>query len=165
MVKDIRQNILFVADEGREEEVIIRLARVGYDHAIGYLKGGIRQWKSEGRSVDSIKTLSIDEFAEATSHDKDSVIIDVRKKSEFDSEHIVNAINIPLDYINDNMAMVPKDKQAYVHCAGGYRSMIFASILRARGYRNLVDVDGGFKNIKSSGRFAVTEYVCPTTML
>lgn len=165
LVKDIRQNILFVADEGREEEVIIRLARVGYDHAIGYLKGGIRQWKAEGRPVDSIKTLSIDEFAEATSQDNDSIIIDVRKKSEYDSEHIVNAINIPLDYINDNMAMVPKDKQAYVHCAGGYRSMIFASILRARGYRNLVDVDGGFKNIKSSGRFEVTDYVCPTTML
>ena len=92
-------------------------------------------------------------------------ILDVRKKSEYDSEHIVNAINAPLDAINESMLLIDKNKTYYVHCAGGYRSMIFASILKARGYTNLIDVDGGFGAIKESGKFKMTEYLCPTTLL
>ena len=88
------------------------------------------------------------------------MILDVRRKSEFDSEHIVEAENIPLDYINQNMAQVPRDKTCYVHCAGGYRSMIFISILRARGYQNLVNVNKGFKAIRKTGRFPLTGFCC-----
>ena len=163
LIPDIKQTILLVADEGREEEIVTRLARVGYDNAIGFIKGGFEAWKSAGKEVDTIKSVSVDEFAAATANDIN--ILDVRKKSEYDSEHIINAENVPLDFINDNMAQVDKDKTYYVHCAGGYRSMIFTSILKARGYDNLIDVDGGFKAIKETGKFNITDYVCPTTML
>ena len=165
LVPDIQQEILLVAEPGREEEVITRLARVGYDHAIGYLNGGFDAWKNAGKEVDTIPSVSVEEFAAAEVVNPNINILDVRKKSEYDSEHIVNAINAPLDYINDSMAAVDKNKTYYVHCAGGYRSMVFASILKARGYNNLIDVDGGFKAIKESGKFKVTDYVCPTTML
>lgn len=164
LIPDIKQEILIVADEGNEEEVVTRLARVGYDNAIGMLKGGFEAWKAAGKGVDTIKSVSVEEFA-AASANGDINILDVRKKSEYDSEHIVNAENVPLDFINDNMSEVDKDKTYYVHCAGGYRSMIFTSILKARGYENLIDVDGGFKAIKETEKFDITDYVCPTTML
>ena len=165
LVKDIKQEILLITEPGREEEVITRLARVGYDNAIGYLDGGIDAWINAGKETDSIPTVSVAEFAAAEVADPNINILDVRKKSEFDSEHIVNALNAPLDYINDSMTAVDKNKTYYVHCAGGYRSMVFASILKARGYNNLIDVDGGFAAIKASGKFKVTDYVCPSTML
>ena len=165
LIKDIKQEILLVTEPGKEQEVITRLARVGYDHAIGYLEGGFDAWKNAGMEVDSIKSITASEFAEAEVADPTINILDVRKKSEFSSEHIVNSVNLPLDFINENMGEIDKNKTYYVHCAGGYRSMIFASILRARGYHNLIDVDGGFSAIKASGKFKVTDYVCPTTML
>lgn len=165
MIPDIKQNILIVADEGRELEVVTRLARVGYDYAIGYLKGGFEAWQSSGKEIDSIKSISVDEFAAAEAANPEINILDVRKTSEYFSEHILNATNAPLDYINDSMLLVDKNKTYYVHCAGGYRSMIFASILKARGYDNLIDVDGGFKAIKDSGKFKVSDYVCPSTLL
>jgi len=165
LIPDIKQEILLVTEIGREEEVITRLARVGYDHAIGYLKGGFDAWKSSGKEVDAIKSITAEEFAQAESNDPEINILDVRKKSEYDSEHIANAENAPLDYINSSMSMIDKSKTYYVHCAGGNRSMIFASILKARGYDNLIDVDGGFEAIKVSGKFKITDYVCPTTML
>ena len=165
LVPDIKQEILIVAEKGREEEAITRLARVGYDHAIGFLDGGFEAWKNAGKEIDTIKTISVSEFIEAKNADNKIAILDVRKKSEFDSEHIVEAENMPLDYINDYFTAIDKQKTYYVHCAGGYRSMIFASILRARGYNNLIDVDGGFNAIKASGKFNITDYVCPTTML
>ncbi|MCA0428741.1 MAG: MBL fold metallo-hydrolase [Bacteroidetes bacterium] len=165
MIPDIKQNILIVADEGRELEVVTRLARVGYDYAIGYLKGGFEAWQLSGKEVDSIKSISVDEFAAAEAANPEINILDVRKTSEYFSEHILNATNAPLDYINDSMLLVDKNKTYYVHCAGGYRSMIFASILKARGYDNLIDVDGGFKAIKDSGKFKVSDYVCPSTLL
>ncbi len=165
LVPDIKQEILIVAEKGREEEAITRLARVGYDHAIGFLDGGFDAWKNAGKEIDTIKTISVSEFIEAKNADSKIAILDVRKKSEFDSEHIVEAENMPLDYINDYFTAIDKQKTYYVHCAGGYRSMIFASILRARGYNNLIDVDGGFNAIKASGKFNITDYVCPTTML
>ena len=164
MIPDIKQEILLVTDEGREEEVITRLARVGYDHTIGYLKDGFNAWKNAGKEVDQIRSIDADELAAMSKKEKVN-ILDVRKKSEFLSEHIQDAENTPLDFINDSMAQIDKDKTYYVHCAGGYRSMIFNSILRARGYDNLVDVKAGFKAIKESGKFSVSDYVCPSTLL
>ena len=155
---------MIVSDVGREEEVITRLARVGYDYTIGYLAGGFEAWKKAGKEVDHIKSISAEEFAEISKKDEVN-ILDVRKKSEYLSEHIVNAENTPLDFINDSMLKVDKDKTYYVHCAGGYRSMIFNSILRARGYDKLVDIKGGFKSIKDTQQFQLTDYVCPTTLL
>lgn len=165
MIPDLKQEILVIADEGKEEEVITRLARVGYDYAIGYLAGGFKAWKESGHEVDSITSITVDELAKIKEGDPHIHILDVRKNSEFLSEHVVGAENGPLDYINDSMLKVDKNKTYYVHCAGGYRSMVFNSILRARGYDNLIDVAGGFKAIKDSGKFKVTDYVCPTTLL
>ncbi len=164
LIPDIKQEILLVTDDGREEEVITRLARVGYDFTIGFLKGGFNAWKEAGKETDQIRSVSPDELADKLNTESVN-ILDVRKNSEYLSEHIVDAENAPLDFINDSMAKIDKNKTYYVHCAGGYRSMIFVSILRARGYDNLIDVKTGFKAIKESGKFSLTEYVCPTTLL
>lgn len=164
MIPDIKQEILLVTDEGREEEVVTRLARVGYDYTIGYLQGGFNAWKNAGKEVDQITSIEAGELAAIMEKGKVN-ILDVRKKSEFLSEHVLDAENTPLDFINDSMAQIDKNKTYYVHCAGGYRSMIFNSILRARGYDNLIDVKGGFKAIKESGKFPVSDYVCPSTLL
>ena len=165
LIPDIKQTILLIADEGREEEIVTRLARVGYDNTIGYLKGGFEAWKKAGKETDTIESISVDELAKRMEENPDLNILDVRKKSEHFSEHVLDSENIALDYINDHITEVNKDKTYYVHCAGGYRSMIFNSILRARGYDNLIDVQGGFDAIKASGKFKVSDYVCPTTML
>ena len=125
----------------------------------------IEAWKKAGKETESITTVSVEEFANLEVQNPDINILDVRKNSEYYSEHIVNPINAPLDYINDSMVKVDKNKTYYVHCAGGYRSMIFASILKARGYDNLINVNGGFAAIKASEKFKITDYVCPTTML
>jgi hydroxyacylglutathione hydrolase len=164
LITDIKQEILLVCEPGREEEVITRLSRVGYDHTIGYLDGGFDAWKNSGKEIDQIRSVTPDELVSVSGKEKIN-LLDVRRKSEYDSEHVLDAENVPLDYINDSMAQIDKNKTYYVHCAGGYRSMVFASILRARGYDNLIDVKGGFKAIKDSGKFTVTDYVCPTTML
>lgn len=165
LVPDVKQNILIVAEEGRVDEVVTRLARVGYDFCLGYLKGGINAWKAAGKEVDTIKSIDAQELSAIQSANPDIHILDVRKNSEFKSEHIVTAENAPLDYINDSMSMIDKNKTYYVHCAGGYRSMVFISILKARGFDNLIDVKGGFNAIKASNSFKITDYVCPTTML
>jgi glyoxylase-like metal-dependent hydrolase (beta-lactamase superfamily II)/rhodanese-related sulfurtransferase len=165
LIPDIKQEILIVADKGREEEVVTRLARVGYDNAIGYLEGGFEAWKAAGKEIDTIPTITAEQLAEIQAKSPAINILDVRKASEYYSEHVIDAINAPLDYVNDSMALVDKKKTYYVHCAGGYRSMTFVSILKARGYENLINVDGGFAAIKNSGKFKVSDYVCPTTML
>jgi glyoxylase-like metal-dependent hydrolase (beta-lactamase superfamily II)/rhodanese-related sulfurtransferase len=165
LVPDVKQEILVVADEGREEEIITRLARVGYDHCIGYLKGGFEAWKADGRETDTITSITTEELANILEKEGDVNILDIRKNSEYLSEHVIDAENAPLDYINDSMTKINKDKTYYVHCAGGYRSMVFNSILRARGYDNLIDIKGGFDAIKDSGLFKVSDYVCPTTLL
>jgi glyoxylase-like metal-dependent hydrolase (beta-lactamase superfamily II)/rhodanese-related sulfurtransferase len=162
MIPDLKQEIIFIADKGREEEVVTRLARVGYDNALGYLNGGLDAWKNEGREIDSITSIDVKELEERIREDN---YIDVRKASEFYSEHVLGAINAPLDYINDSMNQVPKSSTVYIGCNSGYRSVMFISILQSRGYRNLVDVKGGFTAIKESGRIKTSEYVCPTTML
>ncbi|MFL0682828.1 MAG: rhodanese-like domain-containing protein [Algoriphagus aquaeductus] len=165
MIPDLKQEILVVAEEGREEEVITRLARVGYDYSIGFLAGGFKSWKEAGFEVDSIPSITAEELASIRENIPQISILDVRKNSEFLSEHVLDAENTPLDYINDSMLKVDKNKTYYVHCAGGYRSMVFASILKARGYDKLIDIAGGFKAIKESGKFPITDYVCPTTLL
>lgn len=162
MIKDIKQEILLVTDKGQEEEAMIRLSRVGYDHTIGFLEGGFQAWKSAGKEVDSLERISPEEFA--TKYDEKPIVFDVRKKSEFDSEHVVDAINVPLNQINDHLAEFPKDKPFMVHCAGGYRSMIAASILKQRGWDNFVDIRGGFKEIAET-KVPKTDYVCPSTLL
>jgi len=163
MIPDIKQQILIITEPGREEEVVTRLARVGYDYCIGFLEGGFEAWQHSGQEVDMIEQVDVNELQGLVAQGAN--VLDVRKKSEYDSEHVVNAENAPLDFINDSMQQINKDKTYYVHCAGGYRSMIFISTLRARGYDNLVDVKGGFKAIKESDKFKVTDYVCPTTLL
>ena len=161
MIPDVKQPILIVAEEDRLEEVITRLARVGYDNTLGYLKGGFGAWKASGKEWDSIECIT----PEALPNIEKPTILDVRKQSEYDSEHVVDAINAPLDYINESMKKVLANEKYYVHCAGGYRSMIFISILQSRGYRNLVNINGGFSAMKASGKYPVTEYVCPSTLL
>lgn len=164
LIPDIKQEILLVTDPGREEEVVTRLARVGYDYTIGYLKGGMEAWKASGKEVDVIVSLSAEEAFQQIAAG-DGLLLDVRKESEYLSEHALEAINAPLDFINESMLKINKEKRYFVHCAGGYRSMIFVSTLRARGYDRLVDVKGGFKSIKESQRFSLSEYVCPSTLL
>ncbi len=164
MIPDIKQQILLITDEGREEEVVTRLARVGYDYTIGYLKGGFESWKRSGKEIDQVRSITAEEMSEEVKAGK-GTIVDVRKESEYLSEHIIDAENAPLDYINDSMSKLDKNKTYYIHCAGGYRSMIFNSILRARGFDKLVDVKGGFKSIKESGKFEISDYLCPTTLL
>lgn len=163
LIPDIKQEILVIADEGKEEESIIRLARVGYDFAIGYLKGGFETWKKEGGEVDSIGRINADEFATRLAKEK-ALVIDVRKKSEFDSEHLIDALNIPLNQLNQHLQEIPKDKPFILHCGGGYRSMIAASMLKQRGWEDFVDVRGGFAEIAKTD-VPKTEYVCPSTLL
>jgi glyoxylase-like metal-dependent hydrolase (beta-lactamase superfamily II)/rhodanese-related sulfurtransferase len=165
LIPDVKQQILLVTDPGREEEVVTRLARVGYDFCIGYLDGGFDAWKKAGMEVDSIQRVSADKLLEIVQANPDTPVFDVRKKSEYQSEHVQSFENAPLDFVNESMLLIPKDKPVYIHCAAGYRSMIFVSILRARGYDNLIDVAGGFKAIKDGGKFSLTDYVCPTTLL
>jgi hydroxyacylglutathione hydrolase len=164
MTPDIKQQILIVDEPGREEEVITRLARVGYDYTIGFLQGGIDAWKKAGKEMDKIKSVSAGELADVIQKSKAVDILDVRKPGEYLSEHIINAENAPLDFINDTMPAIDKNKTYYVHCAAGYRSIIFISVLRARGYYKLIDVKGGFNAIKESGKINLTDYVCPSTL-
>jgi len=159
LILDINQPILIIADPGREEEVVTRLSRVGYDNSIGYLEGGFDAWKSAGKDVDTLDQVTAEELKGI----EGATIVDVRKQGEYLSEHVVDAVNVELDYFNDQMASVPQEGTFYVHCAGGYRSVIAASILKARGYHNMVDVAGGFKAIKEAG-LNVTDYVCPSTL-
>lgn len=164
MIVDTKQPILIVADSGREEETITRLSRVGFDNAIGFLKGGFEAWKKSGKEYDTVDTITPSQLKEAISKENHYPIFDVRKESEFQSEHIEIANNTPLDFINDHLAEYPSNKPFYLHCAGGYRSMIAASILKSRGIHNLIDVEGGFDAIKEEG-IKTTDYVCPTTLL
>lgn len=159
LIPDIKQEILIVADPGMEEEVVTRLSRVGYDNCIGFLDGGFDAWKSSGKEVDTLPQVTAEELKGITN----ATVVDVRKSGEYLSEHLIDAINIELDYINDQMSSVPQEGTFYVHCAGGYRSVIASSILKARGYHNMVDVAGGFNAIKEAG-LNVSDYVCPSTL-
>lgn len=164
LIPDVRQEILLVTEEGKEDEVITRLARVGYDHTLGYLKGGFAAWKEGGQEFDTIESITPGELY-ARLQKGGGKLLDVRRKGEYASEHLVGAENLELDYINDHMNDLDKEQTYFVHCAGGYRSMIFISILRARGYKHLIDVKGGFTAIKGTGQFRTTHEAPPTKLL
>ena len=162
LIADVKQPILLVTPEGREEETVTRLSRVGFDNTLGYLKGGFESWKAASKDYDTISSISAETFKDAL--EKDNIpVFDVRKEGEYTSEHIKDAHLTPLDFINEHLSEFPENETFYVHCAGGYRSVIAASILKSRGIHNLIDVAGGFGAIKKAG-IPVTDYVCPTTL-
>ncbi|MCF8283780.1 MAG: MBL fold metallo-hydrolase [Sphingobacteriales bacterium] len=158
LIPDVKQQILLIAELGKEEETIMRLARVGYDFVIGYLDGSFDSWKSAGKEVDTIERITAEEFASRVDVAKD-IVVDVRRESEYEAEHVENANNIPLDFINDNISSFPKEDHFFIHCAGGYRSMIASSILKARGWDNFTEVEGGFAAISKTD-VAKTTFVC-----
>ncbi|MFK7937535.1 MAG: rhodanese-like domain-containing protein [Saprospiraceae bacterium] len=162
LVVDVKQPIILIVDKGQEEEAVTRLSRVGFDNTLGYLEGGVAAWKAAGKETDSVTSVPA-ETLQAAMNKEEVAIFDVRKKSEYLSEHIATADNTSLSEINDHLAAFPKEQDFYIHCAGGYRSMIAASILKSRGFHNLIDVQGGFKAIKET-QIPVTDYVCPTTL-
>ncbi|WP_378182599.1 rhodanese-like domain-containing protein [Aquimarina sp. SS2-1] len=162
LIADVQQPILLVIPEGREEETITRLSRVGFDNTLGYLKGGLDAWKNAGKDYDTISSITAEELKNKLNTEEPEVF-DVRKESEFVAEHLNKAKNSPLDFINEYMNDFPENKTFYIHCAGGYRSVIAASILKSRGIHNLIDVAGGFAAMKAAG-MDTTDYVCPSTL-
>jgi rhodanese-related sulfurtransferase len=163
LVPNLLQPILFVADPGTEEEIVTRLARVGYDNAIGYLEGGFDAWIAAGEEVDRIEEITAAEFARRF-REHPVNLLDVRRVSEFDEQHIVGAVSFPLDHINRNMAKIDREKTYYLHCGGGYRSMIAASILKARGVERVINIREGFKALRDTG-LPMTEFVEQVTEL
>lgn len=161
LIPDVKQPIIFISEIGREEEVITRLARVGYDHALGYLEGGFETWVMANKEIDRIEHVPV-----VSLHGKDNIsIIDCRRESEYNTEHLIGAKNLPLDYINEIMSSIDREKPQYVYCKSGYRSVIFISILKARGFTNLINITGGFEEIKETNAFKLSEYQEQTTDL
>ena len=163
LIPDIKQQILLITDPGKEEESIIRLARVGYDHAIGFLKGGIEAWKLANKEIDQLERIEVSTLL--TEQEKGMKVFDIRKKNEYNSQHLIGAENTPLGNLNEYLSTFPKNEKFALHCAGGYRSMIAASMLKQRGWDNFVDVRGGFDEILENEEAKLTEYVCPTSLL
>ncbi|MEQ8240091.1 MAG: MBL fold metallo-hydrolase [Cyclobacteriaceae bacterium] len=162
LIPDLQQPIIFITDAGREEEIVTRLSRVGYDNTLGYLDGGLAAWKAAGKEVDHVTSIPASEFSEKFSAG-DLKVLDVRKGSEYEAEHVESAQNLPLDFISASMNQIDQETVYHVHCAGGYRSMIAASILKSRGFHQIVDVAGGFKAIAETD-VPKTAYVCPSTL-
>lgn len=160
MIVDVKQPLLLVTEPGKEEDAITRLSRVGFDHVLGYLQGGFEVWRASGKEVDHVERISAEQLAERFPL-KESIVIDVRKENEYAAEHVEDAYSRPLAYINEWIQKLPKEQHFYLHCAGGYRSMIAASILLARGYRNFTDVEGGFASIAQTS-IPKTDFVCPS---
>ena len=164
LIEDINQKIIVVTDFGKEEETVIRLSRIGYDNSLGYIHNPITSWKEAGNETASIERVTPSQLGDIMNKEQVNVL-DVRKASEFYSEKVIGAENEPLDTINANISNLDKDKKYYVHCAGGYRSVIFESIAKRNGIHNLVDVAEGFNGMKDAKCFETSEYVCPSTML
>ena len=162
LIADIKQPLLLITEPGHEEEAVTRLSRVGFDNTLGYLKGSFEAWKKAAKEYDTVSSIPVEIFKEDLAGGSKSVF-DVRKKSEYLSEHVMDSNNTPLDFLNDHLTEFPENKTFYLHCAGGYRSMIASSILKSRGIHNLIDVQGGFKSIKEAG-VTVSEFVCPSTL-
>jgi len=158
MIVDVKQPILLVTDPGNEEEAVTRLSRVGFDNVVGYLNGGFNSWKNAGKEIDTVLRITAEKF-ESEVKIGESKIIDVRKESEYEAEHIAEAYSKPLAYINDWVKDINPQEHFYLHCAGGYRSMIAASILQARGYRNFTEIEGGFNAIAKTN-VPKTDFVC-----
>jgi hydroxyacylglutathione hydrolase len=163
MIVDVKQAILLITDAGKEEETVTRLSRVGFDHILGHLQGGFDNWKNAGLEVDRIHRISAAEFEQQVNIGE-SKVVDVRKETEYAAEHVDEAYSRPLAYINDWIKDVNPDEYFFLHCAGGYRSMIAASILQARGYRNFSEVEGGFSAIAKTN-VAKTDFVCQSKVL
>lgn len=160
LIEDLDQKIVLIVPEGKEEEAVTRLSRVGYDNAVGYLEGGVKTYEDAGNKLQTITSVSAETVAEKAS---ELSIVDVRKPGEYDAEHVENATHYPLDYMNENLDKLDKDKTYYVHCAGGYRSVIAISLLMRNGYTNLVDIAGGFGALSKTD-IPKTAYVCPSTL-
>lgn len=160
LIRDTKQPILLITPDGMEKETITRLSRVGFDNTLGYLKGGLNTWKIAGFETDTIDSISPEEFA---SKYENYIVVDARKPSEYNAEHVEKAINIPLDYVNEQLAEVPKEEPFFLHCAGGYRSVIMSSILKSRGYHNMINVEKGMAGIRNTN-VPLTAFVCPSTL-
>ncbi|MEP0213529.1 MAG: MBL fold metallo-hydrolase [Cellulophaga sp.] len=161
LIADVEQPIILVTPEGKEEETVIRLSRVGFDNTLGYLKGGFNAWKKAAKEYDTVNTTTASNLSNEL--DSSTKVYDVRKESEYLSEHMIGAINTPLDFINKYIKDFPSNENFYIHCASGYRSMVAASILKSRGIHNLINVNGGFNAIKDI-KIPVSNYVCPSTL-
>jgi rhodanese-related sulfurtransferase len=160
LITDLQQPILLITDQGKEEETITRLTRVGYDSTIGYLDGGFEKWTDAGKEIDTIESISAEAF-ELASQKEEITALDVRKPGEYESEHLEFTLSRPLDFINDWTGEINPKSTYYIHCAGGYRSMIAASILKSRGVENVIDIAGGYGAIKNTG-LKRTDFACPS---
>lgn len=161
LIEDIKANILLVAPEDRVQEAVMRLSRVGYDNTIGYLEGGFEAWKTASNETESINQVSATELVSLIANG--AKVLDVRKPSEFETEHAETATNSPLDYLNEGLSGLDKNETYYVHCKSGYRSMIANSILKKNGFKNILDIKGGFDAILEEGNITITEFICPST--
>jgi hydroxyacylglutathione hydrolase len=161
LITDLKQPLVLVVEQGKEEEAITRLARVGYDNTIGYLEGGIPAWSAAGKELETISSIPASMFEEMLNADSEARVLDVRKPGEYEAEHLEVSLARPLDYINEWTNEIDPKKSYFVHCAGGYRSMIAASILKARGVEHIVDVSGGYEAIKATG-LQRTDFACPS---
>ena len=162
VIGDVKLPILLITDAGREEETVIRLSRVGFDNILGHLAGGFASWKTKGKDIDTVNRITAAQFESEVNLAEDTVV-DVRKESEYRAEHVDEAYNKPLDNINDWFMAINDQEPFYIHCAGGYRSMIAASILKSRGVHNFKEVEGGFKAISEAG-VSKTDYVCQSKL-
>jgi glyoxylase-like metal-dependent hydrolase (beta-lactamase superfamily II)/rhodanese-related sulfurtransferase len=164
LIPGVKHPLLLITEAGKEEETVMRLARVGYDHVLGFLDGGIAAWEAANKELDSIRSIDPLELQDILKKNPKAKVIDVRKEGEYVAEHVDGAVNLPLDDINTLMAEFPREETMYVHCQGGYRSMIASSILKARGFHNLIDIAGGYAAIKKNTDIVCTDYVCPSTL-
>lgn len=161
LIADVHQPILLITELGKEEETLTRLSRVGFDNVLGYLEGGIEAWAADGRDVDTVHRITAQEFA--SQYNKDMKIIDVRRVGEYSAEHIDESYNRPLDVINDWFSTLDPEEHFFMHCAGGYRSMIAASILKSRGVTNFTEIEGGFGAISKTD-VPKTDFVCQSKL-
>ena len=161
LIMNTKQPILLITPDGMENETLTRLSRVGFDNVLGYLDGGIETWKHAGFETDSVHSISPEQFSNEVK--SESIVVDARKPSEYDAEHVENAINLPLDTINSHLDLVPREENFYIHCAGGYRSVIMASILKSRGFHHFTNIEKGISGIKNTN-VPMTVFVCPSTL-
>nr|WP_315033654.1 MBL fold metallo-hydrolase [uncultured Chryseobacterium sp.] len=163
LIRDVNQPILLITEKGDEEEAVTRLSRVGFDHILGFLKDGFEVWKENGREIDSINRISALQF-EKEIEGKEVQVIDIRRESEYNAEHVHDAYSKPLAYINEWIHTISPEEHFYMYCGSGYRSTMAASILQARGHRNFTEIEGGFKAIASTG-ILKSDFVCQTKIL
>lgn len=162
LITDMQRPLIVLTDAGREEEAVLRLARVGYTHVLGYVEGGFEAWKAAGKPVDTLESIPATELENRLAN-SDLKVVDVRKPSEWEAEHLEGAYNLPLDFIHDRLNEVQPENEYYVHCKSGFRSLVAASIMKANGFNQVIDIAGGFNDILNTG-LKTTEYVCPSTL-